>query len=215
MKLLNELNKDDIIEIQQDNKKFDKMVTLNRGFIEVIINPFRQNFNYDDMYQTAIISLWKAINKYNPEKEDASAFSTFARTVIQRDVWGYTKKQNKIFQNENSMESYINDSENNNTSEYNETYFKKPKDTNLEDEILNRIYHENILKDLSDIERQIYDLKINKDMSMKEISAAIGINLHTLKYLTYVRMSSKLEKHGIYIKRKASNKKTKKSKTRN
>ena len=128
MKLLNELNKDDIIEIQQDNKKFDKMVTLNRGFIEVIINPFRQNFNYDDMYQTAIISLWKAINKYNPEKEDASAFSTFARTVIQRDVWGYTKKQNKIFQNENSMESYINDSENNNTSEYNETYFKKPKD---------------------------------------------------------------------------------------
>lgn len=215
MKLLNELNKDDIIEIQQDNKKFDKMVTLNRGFIEVIINPFRQNFNYDDMYQTAIISLWKAINKYNPEKEDASAFSTFARTVIQRDVWGYTKKQNKIFQNENSMESYINDSENNNTSEYNETYFKKPKDTNLEDEILNRIYHENILKDLSDIERQIYDLKINKDMSMKEISAAIGINLHTLKYLTYVRMSSKLEKHGIYIKRKASSKKTKKSKTRN
>lgn len=206
MKLLSDLNANDIIEIQNDNKKFDKMVLMNRGFIEVIINPFRQNFNYDDMFQTAIISLWKAIQKFNPEKENASAFSTFARTVIQRDVWGYTKKQNKIFQNENSIESYVNNTENNNTSEYNEAYFKIPKTISLEENVLNKIYQENILKDLSAIERQIYDMKLNKDMSMKEISVAIGINLHTLKYLTYVRMSEKLEKHGIYIKRKTTSK---------
>jgi len=209
MKLLNELTKDDIKAIQNDNKKFDKLVLINRGFIEAIINPFRQNFNYDDMYQIAIISLWKAIQKFDPDKENASTFSTFARTVIQRDIWGYTKKQNKIFQNENSIESYVNDSENGNSREYNESYFKKPKDKNFEDEIINKIYYENILKDLSEIERQIYDLKINKNMSMKEIAEIIKMNLHTVKYLTYVRISEKLEKHGIYIKRKATSKKIK------
>lgn len=205
MKLLNELTAEDIIAIQNNNKKFDKLVILNRGFIESIINPFRQNFNYDDMFQVATISLWKAIGKYDAEKEDASSFSTFARVVIQRDIWGYTKKQNKIFQNENSIESYKAENDNGTqNSEYNESYFKKPQDINLEDHIINKIYQQDILKELSDVERQIYDLKINKDMSMKEISTMIGINLHTLKYLTYVRLSGKLEKHGIYIKRKTN-----------
>lgn len=217
MKLLNELTQEDIVAIQNDNKKFDKLVVLNRGFIESIINPFRQNFNYDDMFQTASISLWKAIQKYDAEKEDASSFSTFARVVIQRDVWGHTKKQNKIFQNENSIESYKSENDNGTqNSEYNESYFKKPQDINLEDHIINKIYQQDILKELSDVEQKIYDLKINKDMSMREISTMIGVNLHTLKYLTYVRLSGKLEKHGIYIKRKTNeNKKSaKKTKTK-
>lgn len=215
MKRLNELSNEDILVIQSDNKKFDKLVTLNRGFIEDIINPFRQNFNYDDMFQVAIISLWKAIQKYDAEKKDASAFSTFARVVIQRDVWGHTKKQNKIFQNENSIEAYKSENDNGTqNSEYNESYFKKPQDINLEDHIINKIYQQDILKELSDVERQIYDLKINKDMSMKEISTMIGVNLHTLKYLTYVRLSGKLEKHGIYIKRKTSESKKNTGKTK-
>ena len=42
--------------------------------------------------------------------------------------------------------------------------------------------------------------------SVRSLAGDIGINLHTLKYLTYVRMSEKLEKHGIYIKRKTTSK---------
>lgn len=210
MKALNKLESSDILEIQKDNRKFDKLVTANRGFIEVIINPFKNNFNYDDMFQVATISLWKAINKFDALKEGASTFSTFARTVIQRDIWNHTKKQNKIFQNENSIESYKNDTENpNSTNEYNEGYFKKPLRVELEDSVINKIHQENILRELSDVERQIYDLKVRKDMPMKEIAVAIGINLHTLKYLTYTRLNAKLEKHGIKIKRTSKNKKTK------
>ena len=66
----------------------------NRGLVWVMVTKqFPGNADYADLLQEGQIGLWRAVQRYQPER--GVSFGSYASVVIQRQVWDAVKRSRK------------------------------------------------------------------------------------------------------------------------
>lgn len=182
---IQKITKEQISSAIKHNKDFTTLLQSNKGFIEKIILKYlpRNDQRFDELYWTGSFSLYKALKKFNPERTNASTFSTFAYNVIKNDVLQEIMKTNKIKAKESSMELFRLHNDNDEETGYNESFFKV-QHYNFEERIVNNIARENIMNKFSDLERKIIYYKMQK-YTMQQIAKLLNKNFHTIKEIYF------------------------------
>lgn len=199
------ITNDKLKYIKNHPELFTNLLESNKGFVDGICRAFSSKnplYDFDELYQEATIALWKSIEKYNPDREDKSTFSTFAHKVIFNDILQVIKKQNKVIKNENYIEDYRNGSsqwEDNNThkaADYKEEFFIPitSKNTTVEEQVIDSIMRKTQDVVLSKNEREIYHMKFDLKMKLRDIAKKLKINFHTFKVIYYGSFIPKLNK---------------------
>ena len=178
-----------------NHREFAKFVRENENFLRKLIHKYinknRLNQNdselFEDAKQEALTSLWsKALLKFN----GSTKFSTFAFTVIKNDLMQFLQKKVK-FEKETgetlSIENLKRNFNGDGTSglEYQENNWKvDPRKTSFENELIEKIQQESIIKKISRTDYVILELK-KRNFSREKIAAALGLNIHSFKTYYY------------------------------
>ena len=178
-----------------NHREFAKFVRENENFLRKLIHKYinknRLNHNdselFEDAKQEALTSLWsKALLKFN----GSTKFSTFAFTVIKNDLMQFLQKKVK-FEKETgetlSIENLKRNFNGDGTSglEYQENNWKvDPRKTSFENELVEKIQQESIIKKISRTDYVILELK-KRNFSREKIAAALGLNIHSFKTYYY------------------------------
>jgi RNA polymerase sigma factor (sigma-70 family) len=187
-------------EIKNDSKLFESLIKNNKGFIENIVlgftNKTKAHPYYEDLFQCGLISMWKAIQTFDKTKANASTFSTFSYVVIRNDISQEIKKYQKKLKNEYSLENIKRRFNNENTAEYNETYFADTKQIltlkNFENDIVDKLFIQEKIKDFSNLEKQIYQYRFIENMSVAEVAKKVNKNFHLIKQILYSSIRPKV-----------------------
>lgn len=175
------ITKEQLKKALKHNKTFEQLLQHNKGFIEKIVLKYvrRNNNDFESLYWVGASALHKAIKKFDPKREDASKFSTFAYKVIQNDVLKEVESMNGVNKKETSIEMFKNN-HNHEHSEYSESHWHTRHVVNVEEQAINKVAREQYMQNFTDIERKILDLKA-EGYTMPEISQKLNKNFHTLK----------------------------------
>ena len=181
--------------LHSNHREFAKFVRENENFLRKLIhkyinkNKLNQNDSelFDDARQEALTSLWsKALLKFN----GTTKFSTFAFTVIKNDLMQFLQKKVK-FEKETgetlSIENLKRNFNGDGTSglEYQENNWKvDPRKTSFENELVEKIQQESVIKKISKTDYIILELK-KRNFSREKIAAALGLNIHSFKTYYY------------------------------
>lgn len=216
--MIKNLNRETIKQLMKNDQLFGKFLKINKGFVDEtvlsVIKRDKLNQNYDDYFQVACLGLYKALEKFNPDK---ATFSTFAFKVMQNEVRQEIKKLNKqkhivVQKNQDGTTTYSHkeipmeylkfrdDSlfGNNGHTRYKEHLFKEtPKIKtlrNFEDTMLNSILLDERFTKLSELEKDIYQWYYHDNVPVKEIAQRLGQNYSTFKKKFYRHIKSKFDK---------------------
>jgi len=178
--------------LKTDNRLFARFIKINDGFIHNIVKKFGlQDDDYDDFYSIGLESMYKAINKYNPEKK--VTLSTFAFKCIINDMLQEVNRNNKKAKKEVSMEVFLKKSENSDTSEYTEIFFKNTA-VDFERDIVTKIMVNDFVNSLEVLHQKIFACRVEKKMKHNDIADKLGLNKHTYKYIWHYHVSPKVKK---------------------
>lgn len=183
-----------IQEILSDTKGTSYMMLLNYNhkFIHNIVKKFnnRDYDNYDELFQEGVIALWKALQKF--EIGRGINFSTFAYVVIKNACLIYINGENKIRNNEESIElkSSPNDKENFSKTNIDIVYNKSI--VSLEDRVINKIDSELKFEGISNFERKIYNNYVS-GMTKKEAAKRLGISVSAYAVILYKHILPKIK----------------------
>lgn len=194
-----------IDKMKNNTRIFDQMTKTNEAFLYKIAQKFSPQGHHtlDDYVQIARIALWKAVQKYDITRKDASGFSTFAWKVIYNDILQEVNKINKRGSAEISIESFTRKFDNDSTAEYAETFFKGrsiDQCKNFEDSLLQNLTIQNFIQDMDELHKKIFDLRFIQKMKHKEIAEALNINFATYKVIFYKRVKPQINKLADIIK---------------
>lgn len=184
---------DENIELLKTNERlFGRFIKKNDGFIHNIIKKFNldNEFDYQDFYSIGLESMLKAIKKYNPEKK--VTLSTFAFRVLINDMLQEINKKNKKSSKEISMEVFLKKSENSETSEYTEVFFKKTT-VDFEDDIVTKLMVNDFVNSLETLHQKIFTCRVEKKMKHDDIAKELNLNKHTYKYIWHYHVSPKIK----------------------
>ena len=136
------------------------------------LKKFHIKENYiDDYYQEGLLVLLQAIKKYN--LESPMSFTNFFDLMLQRKIIDLLRKNKRYFE---------------------DNLLKEDVDIVVRYESENKIIIEEqinlLMNKLSDLERQIFDLKYNKNMKAREIATSLKIDLKKV-YAAGDRIKSK------------------------
>ena len=187
---ISEMTAEKIIEIKGNPRKFDLFIMRNKGFLNSVTVQFakKREDHYEDLYQVACMGLFKAIDKFDENRRDASKLSTFAWKCITNDLIQETKRQNKIKFKESSMENWKREfgAGEEPLYEYWESYWTPihRRVVNMEEEIIDRITKEQTINKFSDGEKRIIELKL-QGYKMEEIAKMLKKNIHTVRSMYF------------------------------
>lgn len=163
--LIENLTEETIQTLQNCEKTFTAFLKHNKGFIEKIARKYVHytDDRYDDMFQIGCIALVKSLKKFDPSRNNASTFSTFAWVVIDNDLKREMFEYNTIDAREESIEEphhrrIFNDtSPNDPTYEYREDRWRPiyGKKVSMETEIVNKITIEEIMRGFTPDQQRI------------------------------------------------------------
>lgn len=185
--VLKNITAENIKRCRTNDRAFQDLLNNNKGFIESIVLKYVRRFDdkFDDLYQIGCISLYKALDKFDPARRNASKFHTFAWTVINNDVLLEVKRSNERNKRETSLEIFRNNnSDANNNSDYKEGKWNNTPTYNMEDTIINKLAREQYLNTFSNLEREIISLKLQK-FNLREIAKETGRSIHLIKNVYY------------------------------
>ena len=113
MKIFSVKTKEAAQELLRDQNKFAQFANHNKKFINSIIGKIKniENYDYEDLYQEALITLYEALKSYDPEQrvidgKKSAGFSTYSYYLIRNEIFHYVNEMNKISSNEKSIENY-------------------------------------------------------------------------------------------------------------
>jgi RNA polymerase sigma factor (sigma-70 family) len=203
---LSTITKEQAQEILNSDRKFSQFINTNTNFLRRMVHKqimqSKLNYNdselFNDLFQEASLSLWK---KALPNYNGSTKFSTFAFTVIRNDLLQYLLNKTKFERQHGplaSIETSIRKTEDSESSEYNEKYWKKPSKISFEDEILNRLTEEKLTSKLSPLDQKVLDLK-KKGFKKKAIAEKIGMNYHSYRSYHFYSFVPKIKQLGIKI----------------
>jgi RNA polymerase sigma factor (sigma-70 family) len=187
------ITEEQINKVLNNQRLFTAFIKQNEGFLHNLVKKFAQlhTDEYDDFYQIAMLSMHKALQKVEPKK---STLSTFAYTVIYRDLIQEINKINKKKNHEVSIENFKRKNENGNETEYFESNFEIDTNTiNFEDTMIQKITVDNFFYDLEDIHKKIFKYRIEQRMKHKEVADKIGLNYHTYKHIWHYHLNPKIK----------------------
>lgn len=157
--LIENLTEETIQTLQNCEKTFSVFLKQNRGFIEKIARKYvhYNDDRYDDMFQIGCISLIKSLKKFDPARNNASTFSTFAWIVIDNDLkremfeFNMTETPKESIEERHHRRVFNNNAPDDPMYEYREdrwhyTYGKK---ISMETEIVNKITKEEIMSNFT------------------------------------------------------------------
>lgn len=220
MKLSSIKTKEDAQTVLKNPRLYDDLLRKNKSFFYKIAQGKLKNYPFDksemlhDLMQEGMISFHKAISKYNPEESGTTAtLSTFAHTVVTRDLIKFLKKEtdktcfrfmdsegNEIIKGNLSLEdSLFKRAKNNGGESINEPreelFFStnSEKYKSVEDTIIPKVYEEQILSRLSKTDIKILELR-SQGKSGRQIANEIDMNYHTYKRYLYVVLEKELQK---------------------
>ena len=124
----------------------------------------KKGFDFNDLYQEALIGFNEAINSYN--QDNNALFYTFALTVIDNKIVSFLKKNNTVKDRLYELEDTI----------LNETisYDSNPLNKTMNEEAVLEFYNE-LKSVLTDKEMKILNMKI-EGLSNIEIMESLGID---------------------------------------
>lgn len=185
-------NEELIISYREGNKRaLDELVTTNQGIIHKIANKYygiNKKLEFEDLTQAGNIGLMKAVNRYDPNLENAAKFITYAVDYIDRfinnEVNGQSSKSRgntKLSNSCTSLNQFIGDD---NDTELIEMIESDSDDIAL---IEDRMYYDEMrsnleaamMKSNSLEEREVLRFKYGwngNPMTLKEISDIITIS---------------------------------------
>lgn len=113
-------NEELIISYREGNKKaLDELVASNQGIIHKIANKYygiNKKLEFEDLTQAGNVGLMKAVNRYDPNLENAAKFITYAVDYIDRfinnEVNGQSSKSRgntKLSNSCTSLNQFVND----------------------------------------------------------------------------------------------------------
>lgn len=113
-------NEELIISYKEGNKKaLDELVAANQGIISKIANKYygiNKKLEFEDLTQAGNVGLMKAVNRYDPNLENAAKFITYAVDYIDRfinnEVNGQSSKSRgntKLSNSCTSLNQFVND----------------------------------------------------------------------------------------------------------
>ena len=192
---MNKLNSAEIFHISKDSNLFAKLLRENPGFVESavlsVIQKNRSHPEFDDLMQVGRMSLWKATDKYSPDKTNGSKFGTFAFKVIQNGVRQELKKVNRLQKDHISLEHVRHYNGSAMEGEYKEIKFKETVQIrqlrNFEEGILNEIVLKEQFQKLNVFEQQVFDLKFVNSYSLQKVADTLDISMTYLKKWYYVQ----------------------------
>ena len=185
-------NEELIISYREGNKKaLDELVAANQGIIHKIANKYygiNKKLEFEDLTQAGNVGLMKAVNRYDPNLENAAKFITYAVDYIDRfinnEVNGQSSKSRgntKLSNSCTSLNQFIGDD--------NDTELIEMIESNSDDIMVieDRMYYEEMrnnleaamMKSNSLEEREVLKFKYGwngNPMTLKEISDIITIS---------------------------------------
>lgn len=120
--------------------------------------------DYDEFYQVGLIALYQAILKYNVNQDPHKNFDVYAYYTI----LNYMKNELKKAKRFASIEELIDD------------YQTKPYGCVFEDEVINRMELEYLMRSLTDEERELIELK-KLGLKNNEIAAYLNMDEYQMK----------------------------------
>ena len=203
---LNTITTEQAQEILNSDRKFTQFININSNFLRRMVHKqimqSRLNTNdselFHDLFQEASLSLWK---KALPNYNGSTKFSTFAYTVIRNDLLQFLLNRTKFERSHgpvNSIENSLRMSQDSESFEYNEKYWKKPYKMSFEDEILTRLHEESLTSKLSPLDQKVLELK-KKGFKKKAIAEKIGMNYHSYRSYHFYSFVPKIKSLGITI----------------
>lgn len=203
--------------IKKSDHLFTKFFNINKGFVDecVLAATCRDKASpdYDDYFQIASMGLWRALDKYNP---DRASFSTYAYTLMHNDIFQATRKwykQRHIIKNKEGAFEYreidldtIADNTSTGSNGYSTSHFdyegSKENYLYLHIQLSNNCFEDNLLTQLviqerlqkfSEFEQKVYSLKYKEKKTMKQIADALQMDKTTFKNMFYKRLKRKFD----------------------
>lgn len=220
MKISKIKTKEDAQRILNDTKLYNDLLKQNRTFFYKLAQSKIKNYPFDkgemiqDLVQEGMISFHKALLKFNPSDENPTTLSTYAYTVIKNDLIKFLQREtnrtcyriidedgNENIKGTMSLEDGLFKKSRSNGSgdasyEPKEDLFFKTnpsKYRTVEDQVIPMVYEEQVLSQLSDLDRKILTLRAD-GKSGRQIANAINMNYHSYKRYLYVVLEKQLQK---------------------
>jgi len=208
MKISSVKTKEAAQELLRDQNKFAQFANHNKKFISSIIGKIKniENYDYEDLYQEALITLYEALKSYDPEQrvidgKKSAGFSTYSYYLIRNEIFHYVNEMNKISSNEKSIENYkLTKQDNDNDNDvYDERKFVNKKDYVFENDVIQKIDDDNIMDKLTPTEKIIFQKKIIEDCNHDEVAKALKIPASTYMTIYYKSFVPKLKSIGYKV----------------
>ena len=171
-------------------KKYEPVISYYANKYSLIAQG--KGIDYNDLYQEGLIGLINAIDNYKNQKD--IRFSTFAFVCIKRSIISAirnaSRKKHSILNESYSLDY--------NTEDVEESFDNIVSSTTggLEDLLVskekNELFNKKLLKELTDFEKEVYDLRIN-NFSYDEIASMLGKSKNAISAVL-VRIRIKLKK---------------------
>lgn len=151
-----------------------------------------KGLDYNDLFQEGLIGLDSAINNYREQKD--IKFSTFAFICIKRKIFTAVKsasrKKHSVLNESYSLDYKLDDDKNNLAN------IVYASGISVEDLLVGKenaeIFNKRVQEELTDFEKQVYELKIN-DFSYDEIANALDKTYKSIESAIF-RIRIKLKK---------------------
>lgn len=199
-------------EILADDKKFADFINLNKNFMNKIISKVHDLhvYGYHELYQEAQMSMWEALQKFNPEKRIAEgkspgSLSTFSFHVIMNNIRRYLNDENKRMSEESSIEAFKKHGKSDNGSASdNSDYWEENWKTNqgsMENEIIDRVDKERAMEHLSEQEKEIFKYRFleKNPLTHEDIARKLNMNPNTYRAIYYGSFKKKIKNLGYDI----------------
>lgn len=152
-----------------------------------------KGIDYNDLFQEGLIGLDNAIKHYKDQKD--IKFSTFAFLCIKRNiitaVRAASRKKHSVLNESFSIDYHNNDDDHNGFLNIISDANNSIEDLLVSKENLN-YYNKRLSEDLTDQEKQVYELRLN-GFNYDEISSALGKSIKSVES-TLFRIRIKLKK---------------------
>jgi len=207
-------------EILNDERAYNELLKKNKKFFYRLAQTKLKNYPFDkqeilqDLVQEGMISFHKAITKFDPKDDNPTSLSTYAYTIIKNDLIKYLLKEvrkngyyikdeegNKLLKPNISIEESIfkrRFGHTNHKAVYEpdeELFFSnnREKYRSTEEYVIPKIYEEQVLSQLSSLDKTILKLKY-QGKSGRQIANEVNMNYHTYKRYLYVVLEKNLKK---------------------
>ena len=86
------MSNEELVQLYQngDKKALEKLIQANTGIINKIANKYNginRELEFNDLFQSGVLGLIKAVEKYNSNHEKKAKFITYAIFLIDRYIY--------------------------------------------------------------------------------------------------------------------------------